>query len=53
VVPAAIETLMVSAPHGRGAMFAAAPPADRDAIERRFSRAAVPVDRSTAFLAQF
>jgi mannose-6-phosphate isomerase len=53
VVPAALETVMVSAPNGSAAFFGAAPPADREAIERRFSRAAVPVAASTAFLAQF
>jgi len=53
VVPAAVETLMVSAPNGHGSAFTAAPPADRETIERRFSRAAVPVAASTAFLAQF
>jgi mannose-6-phosphate isomerase len=53
VVPAALETLMVSAANGRASVFTAAPPADRETIERRFSRAAVPISQSTAFLAQF
>jgi mannose-6-phosphate isomerase len=53
VVPAALETVMVSSAGGGGALFAAAPPADKETIERRFSRASVPVAKSTAFLAQF
>jgi hypothetical protein len=35
------------------ALLAAAPPADPEVIERRFSRAGVPVADSTSFLAQF
>jgi mannose-6-phosphate isomerase len=53
VVPAALETVMLSGPNGGGSLLTAAPPADKETIERRFSRAAVPVLDSTAFLAQF
>jgi mannose-6-phosphate isomerase len=53
VLPAALETVMLRGLADGAAVLAAAPPSDRDAIERRFSRASVPVADSTAFLAQF
>ncbi len=56
VVPAADDVVMVRgfASHdGEAAMLTAAPPADRAALERRLGRAAVPVGRSSSFLAQF
>jgi len=53
IVPAALETIMVRAVGADAAMLTAEPPADRETIERRFSRAAVPFADSTAFLAQF
>jgi len=53
VVPAGIDTLMIRSYGESAAVLAAQPPADRDMIERRYSRAAVPVGESTAFLAQF
>jgi mannose-6-phosphate isomerase len=53
VVPAALEVVMVRALEPGAALLTAAPPEDADAIERRFSRAAVPVGASTDFLAQF
>ncbi len=53
VIPAALETIMLRAVDDSATLLAASPPADRDEIERRFSRASVPVDDSTAFLAQF
>jgi mannose-6-phosphate isomerase len=53
VVPAGLDVVMVRALEPGAALLTAAPPADADAIERRFSRAAVPVGASTDFLAQF
>jgi mannose-6-phosphate isomerase len=53
VIPAALETIMLRGLGENAALFAAAPPEDANEIERRFSRASVPVDDSTAFLAQF
>jgi hypothetical protein len=53
VIPAALETIMLRSFGEDAALLAASPPADSDEIERRFSRASVPVNDSTAFLAQF
>jgi mannose-6-phosphate isomerase len=53
VVPAGLETVMLRALGENAALIAAEPPSDPAAIERRFSRASVPVAASTAFLAQF
>ncbi len=53
VVPAALDVVMVRALEPGAAALTAAPPEDADVIERRFSRAAVPVGASTDFLAQF
>ena len=53
VVPAALDVVMARAFDEGAALLTAAPPEDADAIERRFSRAAVPVGASTNFLAQF
>jgi mannose-6-phosphate isomerase len=53
VVPAGFEVVMVRGLEGRARMLTSAPPADPDALPRRFARAAVGVNRSTDFLAQF
>jgi mannose-6-phosphate isomerase len=53
VLPAGLETVMARAIGDDAAMLTAERPADREAIERRFSRAAVPLNESTTFLAQF
>jgi mannose-6-phosphate isomerase len=54
VVPAALDVVMAkSLSNAPATILTAGPPADRDAIERRFARAAVPVGDSTTFLAQF
>ncbi len=53
VVPAGLDVVMVRALEPGAALLTAAPPEDADVIERRFSRAAVPVGASTEFLAQF
>lgn len=53
VVPAGLDVVMLRALEPGAACLTAAPPEDPDAIERRFSRAAVPVGASTDFLAQF
>jgi len=59
IVPAACEVVMVrggtpaagGAP--AGAFLTAAVPSDREALERRFGRAAVPLEQMTDFFAQF
>jgi mannose-6-phosphate isomerase len=53
IVPAELDLVMVRALDVGGAMLTAAPPKDRDAIERRYSRAAIPAADSLDFLAQF
>jgi mannose-6-phosphate isomerase len=53
VIPAGLETVILRAMGDGAALLAASPPSDSAEIERRFSRASVPVDDSTAFLAQF
>jgi mannose-6-phosphate isomerase len=53
VVPAGLETVMLRGLGENAALLAATPPADPEVIERRFSRAGVPVGDSTSFLAQF
>jgi mannose-6-phosphate isomerase len=55
IVPAAFEVVMVrgDAKPDAGAFLTAAPPADREALDRRFGRAAVSQARSTNFSAQF
>jgi mannose-6-phosphate isomerase len=55
VVPAGLELVMARALDDApsAGILTAAPPADHDASERRFARAAVPVGQSTDFLAQF
>ncbi len=53
VVPAELGSVMCSGVAGSAAIVTAAPPHDRYVLERRFSRAGVPVADSTAFLAQF
>jgi mannose-6-phosphate isomerase len=58
VVPAALDVVMVRGLPGGGAgsdssFLIAAPPADRDAIDRRLGRAGVPDARAAEFLAQF
>jgi mannose-6-phosphate isomerase len=54
VVPAALETVMLRAPGGAGApLLTAAPATSPTALSARYARAAVPVQRSTDFLAQF
>jgi mannose-6-phosphate isomerase len=53
LVPAALEVVMLRALGDDAAVLTAAPVHDADAIERRFGRAAVPVQESTDFLAQF
>jgi mannose-6-phosphate isomerase len=53
LVPAALDVVMVRALDPGAALLTASPPEDSDAIERRFSRAAVPFGASTDFLAQF
>ena len=52
VVPAAIEVVMASG-LGDATILTAAPPPDRNAIERRFHRAGVSAGASAAFLEQF
>ncbi len=57
IVPAALDLVMVrgdsNGDAGSGAFLTAAPPADREALDRRFGRAAVSQARSTNFSAQF
>jgi mannose-6-phosphate isomerase len=53
LVPAALDVVMVRALDPGAAMLTAALPKDAAAVERRFSRAAVPFAASTDFLAQF
>jgi len=53
VLPAGLETVMVKSIGDDATILTAERPADRETIERRFSRAAVPLHESTAFLAQF
>jgi mannose-6-phosphate isomerase len=53
IVPAALDVVMVRGFDAGSALLTAAPPEDSEAIERRFSRAAVPFGASTDFLAQF
>ena len=53
VIPAEADVAMVRALDPGAALLAAAPRGDREALARRFSRAAVPFARSTAFFAQF
>jgi mannose-6-phosphate isomerase class I len=53
VIPAALETVMLRSIGENATILTAEPPSDPEVIERRFSRAAVPVADSTAFLAQF
>lgn len=54
LVPAALDVVMVRAIEEEGARFlTAAPASDREALPRRYARAAVPVEQSTDFLAQF
>src|SRR5271155_1214774 len=53
VVPAGLEGVMVRGLGPKAAILTGAPPSDFEAIDRRFSRAAVPLAASTDFLAQF
>ncbi len=53
VIPAALDVVMLSAPHATAAVLAAAPLGDPEIVAKRFARAAVDVNASTAFLAQF
>ncbi|MBC5803297.1 MAG: class I mannose-6-phosphate isomerase, partial [Candidatus Eremiobacteraeota bacterium] len=53
VIPAVLEVVMLRAPGGRPAVLAAAPLGDPQAVPKRFARAAVTVNDSTDFLAQF
>ena len=59
IVPAACDVVMVRGfaadndGDPEGAFLTAAPPADREALERRFGRAGVPFAQSSDFLAQF
>lgn len=53
LVPAAFEVVMLRALEPGARALTAAPPHDREALPRRYSRASVPVDESSGFLAQF
>jgi mannose-6-phosphate isomerase len=53
LVPAALDVVMVRALGERARFLTAAPPSDREALPRRYARAAVPIEQSTDFLAQF
>lgn len=53
VIPAALDTVLLRAVAARAAVLVAGPSGDPDAVPRRFARAAVDVNESTAFLAQF
>jgi mannose-6-phosphate isomerase len=53
LVPAGLDVVMVRALGGEAELLTVAPVGDRDALPRRYSRAAVPVGDSTSFLAQF
>jgi mannose-6-phosphate isomerase len=53
VVPAEFEVVMLRAPLGEATVLAAAPLGEPAAVPKRFARAAVDVNDSTGFLAQF
>ncbi len=53
VVPAGLDVVMASALMPGASLFAAAPPANANAVAKRFARAGVDVGRSTSFIAQF
>jgi mannose-6-phosphate isomerase len=53
LVPASVDVVMLRSLGPAGAVLTAAPPRDREALSRRFARAAVPVDQSSGFFAQF
>jgi mannose-6-phosphate isomerase len=53
LVPAADDVVMVRGLADGARILTAAPPRHRDALPERYARAAVPVDQSTDFLAQF
>lgn len=53
LVPAAFEVVMLRGLETGARVLTAAPPRDREALFRRYARAAVPVDESSSFLAQF
>ncbi|MDQ2909230.1 MAG: hypothetical protein M3R44_07775, partial [Candidatus Eremiobacteraeota bacterium] len=53
VVPAALDVVMVRGPKGGATALVAGPIDDPEAVPKRFARAAVDVNESTAFLAQF
>ena len=53
VVPAGLDVAMLRALTPDAALLVVAPPASREALPKRFARAAVDVAASTSFLAQF
>ncbi len=53
LVPAEVDVLMLRSAGESGAILSAAPPRDREALARRFARAAVPLAASSSFFAQF
>jgi hypothetical protein len=53
VVPAELEVVMVRGLADGAQILAAAPPARRDSVALRFSRAAVDYNASSAYFAQF
>jgi len=53
VVPAAVDVVMLRAFGDAATVLTAAPTIDSDALPRRYARAAVPINDSTSFLAQF
>ena len=53
VVPAVLDVAMLRSFGDEAAILTAAPAMDREELPRRYARAAVPMNDSTAFLAQF
>jgi mannose-6-phosphate isomerase len=53
IVPAEVDVVMLRGLEAGAAVLAAAPPAHHDSVPRRFSRAGVNFNDSTAYLAQF
>jgi hypothetical protein len=53
LVPAAIEVVMLRSDTAGAEALAAAPIGDADTVPKRFARAAVSVNASTDFFAQF
>jgi len=53
LVPAELDVLMLRSIGERGAVLSVAPPRDAEALSRRFARAAVPLEASSSFFAQF